>query len=97
MKQSLYLLLPAILFAGTIVAQPAKFITTRGTQVIGVDGKPFYMKGTNLGNWLVPEGYMFKFKHANAPRIIQEVINELIGPDAANAFWKKYLEISNLS
>ena len=33
-----------------------KFISTRGKEVIGVDGKPFLMKGTNLGNWLMPEG-----------------------------------------
>ena len=50
------------------------------------------LKGTNLGNWLLPEGYMFKFKTANSPRLIQTVINQLIGEDEARRFWKSYLD-----
>lgn len=73
-------------------AQSNKFITTKGKEIIGVDGKPFLIKGTNLGNWLEPEGYMFKFKNASSARLIDEVFNELIGPDATRAFWKKFLE-----
>ena len=84
---------PVLLFlADSSNAQTTKFITTKGVNIIGIDGKPFYIKGTNLGNWLVPEGYMFKFKHANSPRLIQAVMNELIGEDAAKVFWKKYLD-----
>ena len=67
-------------------AQSAKFISVKKTEIIGIDGKPFHMRGTNLGNWLVPEGYMFKFKHSSSPRLIQEVVNELVGPDAATIF-----------
>ena len=79
-----------ILFTANSFAQ-TKFISTKGKDIIGVDGKPFYIKGTNLGNWLVPEGYMFKFNNANSPRLIQTLINELIGPGEAKIFWKKYL------
>ena len=43
-------------------AQIAKFISVKGRNIIGPDNKPFLMRGTNLGNWLIPEGYMFKFK-----------------------------------
>jgi len=91
MKLKHLLLLIAIASVSILNAQTKKFITVKGKEIIGVDGKPFLMKGTNLGNWLVPEGYMFKFKNANSPRLIQEVMNELIGPDDAAAFWKKYL------
>jgi len=70
-----------------------KFISTKGKDIIGVDGKPFLIKGTNLGNWLVPEGYMFKFQSANSPRLINETITELIGPDVTKIFWKKYLDV----
>jgi len=71
------------------------FITTRGKEVIGPDNKPFLMKGTNLGNWLIPEGYMFMHKgdtKINSPKLINEALEELIGPDATKAFWKKYLD-----
>ncbi len=69
-----------------------KFISTKGKEIIGTDGKPFLIKGTNLGNWLVPEGYMFKFSNTSSARLINESFNELIGPDATKAFWKKYLD-----
>ena len=72
-------------------AQTGKFISVHGKEVIGPDGKPFLMRGTSLGNWLIPEGYMFKFKSINSPRLINEAISELIGPDEAREFWEKYL------
>ncbi len=84
----LYLLLT--LFVAYSGAQNKTFISTKGTNIIGTDGKPFYIKGTNLGNWLVPEGYMFKFNNAPSPRLIEGMLNELIGPDSANEFWQKY-------
>ncbi len=43
-----------------------------------------------MGNWLVPEGYMFKFKKANSPRLVNNVITELIGPDLAKKFWIEF-------
>jgi endoglucanase len=67
-----------------------KFITTQGRDFIGPDGKPLLLRGINLGNWLLPEGYMFKFKRANSPRLIGGVINQLIGEDEARQFWKTY-------
>jgi aryl-phospho-beta-D-glucosidase BglC (GH1 family) len=68
----------------------AQFISTKGEQIIGPDGKNFLIRGTNLGNWLVPEGYMFKFKSATSPRLINETLAELVGPDATKEFWKKW-------
>jgi len=72
-------------------AQQSKFIGVRGKEVIDASGKPFLMRGTSLGNWLMPEGYMFKFKSINSPRLINEAISELIGPDEVREFWEKYL------
>ncbi len=69
-----------------------KFITTKGKEIIGADGKPFLIRGTNIGNWLVPEGYMFKFQKASSAKLINEAFIQLIGPDATRAFWKKYLD-----
>src|ERR1700712_5243218 len=69
------------------------FISVKGKEVIGADNKPFLMRGTNLGNWLIPEGYMFIHKgdtKINSPKLINEAITELVGPDEATAFWKKY-------
>jgi hypothetical protein len=68
----------------------SRFVTTRGKDLVATDGKPLLLKGINLGNWLLPEGYMFKFKTANSPRLIQTVINELVGEDEGRRFWKTY-------
>ena len=35
-------------------------VKTQGKQILDSNGNPIILKGTNLGNWLVPEGYMFK-------------------------------------
>jgi aryl-phospho-beta-D-glucosidase BglC (GH1 family) len=73
----------------SINAQP-RFITTRGKEIVSPNGKPLLLKGINLGNWLLPEGYMFKFKTTNSPRLIQAAISELVGEDEARRFWKTY-------
>lgn len=84
-----------LLFSVSIVtqAQNSRFITSKGKEIIGIDGKPFLIRGTNLGNWLVPEGYMFKFTNASSPRLIDETFKELVGPAATKDFWKKYLAV----
>ena len=54
-------------FSGAGFAAPADFIHADGTRLVDGSGNTFAVKGINLGNWLVPEGYMFKFKHALQP------------------------------
>lgn len=66
-------------------------LKTNGTQLIDPKGNPIVLKGTNLGNWLVPEGYMFKMGQVNSPRKINELLYELIGPDSLKLFWDTYL------
>ena len=67
-----------------------RFVSTRVKEFVSPDGKPLLLRGINLGNWLLPEGYMFKFKTTNSPRLIQTAINELVGEDEARKFWKTY-------
>src|SRR6266404_1561923 len=92
-KRKIVVLIVALLLSfganATCHAQ-AKFVTTRGKEFIAPGGRPLLLRGINLGNWLMPEGYMFKFKAANSPRLIQVVVNQLVGPDEAARFWKAY-------
>src|SRR5256886_13336805 len=74
----------------SVTVGQTRFATARGKQIVSPDGKPLLLKGINLGNWLLPEGYMFKFKTTNSPRLIQAAISELIGEDEARQFWKVY-------
>ena len=73
-------------------AQQAGFFHTKGKEIISPEGKPFLIKGTNLGNWLVPEGYMFKLQNASSPRLINQAFTELAGPAEMKKFWKKFQE-----
>lgn len=67
------------------------WVEARGEGLVA-DGKPFAMKGISLGNWFVPEGYMFGFEKAVSPRQIQTVFAELLGPSEAEKFWQSYYD-----
>ena len=58
-------------------------------EAVAPDGNVLHIKGISLGNWLMPEGYMFKFEVAKAPRQIYGAFERLLGRDKATAFWKE--------
>ena len=66
------------------------FLRVKGANIVRGDGTKFFILGTNLGNWLNPEGYMFGFDKTNSPWKINQMICELIGPDEAADFWKSF-------
>lgn len=70
-------------------AAPA-FVTIQGPDLIKPDGTKLFIQGTNLGNWLNPEGYMFKFSRTNSARFINEMFCQLVGPDFTADFWRKF-------
>jgi hypothetical protein len=73
------------------IVNTLSFVKTKGTQLVDANGNSIILKGTNLGHWLVPEGYMFKMNQVNAPRKIDEMLYELVGPDSLQVFWKDFL------
>jgi aryl-phospho-beta-D-glucosidase BglC (GH1 family) len=67
------------------------FVHTDGTRLVDGEGHPLMLRGTNLGNWLVQEGYMFHFDRGpQSAREIEALVNELLGPEAAGKFWHSY-------
>ena len=66
------------------------FVKVEGHDLVKPDGSKLFIMGTNLGNWLNPEGYMFGFSRMNAPRQINETLSELVGPDKAAEFWQQF-------
>lgn len=67
-----------------------QFVTISGQDLIKPDGTKLFIKGTNLGNWLNPEGYMFKFNKTSSARFINEMFCQLVGPDFTADFWKAF-------
>jgi aryl-phospho-beta-D-glucosidase BglC (GH1 family) len=80
----------SLVFSQTIQTSKGKFFTTKGKEILSPDGSPILLKGINLGNWLVPEGYMFHFKKINSPSLIYNFFNVLMGETKANKFWEKF-------
>ena len=79
--------------SGTKNAQPDNapaFVTIQGKDLVKPNGEKLFIMGTNLGNWLNPEGYMFKFEKANSARLINEMFCQLVGPDFTARFWKAF-------
>jgi len=71
----------------------AQFAHTSHKQIVDATGKPLLIRATNLGNWLVPEGYMWLFEGGpQSPAEIRALVLELLGPEGAAAFWQKYRE-----
>lgn len=67
------------------------FVHARGKFLYAPSGEKLMLRGTNLGNWFEPEGYMFLLDGGPAsPREIEGLVNQLIGPSDAEAFWREY-------
>lgn len=67
-----------------------QFIRVKGQDLVKPDGTKLFIVGTNLGNWLNPEGYMFGFGRMNSPRLINDLFCHLVGPDKTAEFWKSF-------
>ena len=70
----------------------SRFFNIYGQNIIAPNGTNFQIKGTNLGNWLNPEGYMFLLDNVNSYRLIDQTLKELVGADRTNSFWKQFQE-----
>ena len=69
-----------------------KFVRVEGPNLVKPDGKQLYIQGTNLGNWLNPEGYMFGLSKTNSAWMIDLMLKEMTGPDATADFWQMFRE-----
>jgi hypothetical protein len=91
----LRLLLFLALLAVCVGAVPmsAQFAHTDHQQIVDAAGKTLRLRATNLGNWLVPEGYMWMLQNGpQSPSEIRALVLELLGPEASTEFWRKYRE-----
>lgn len=66
------------------------FVRVEGKNLVRPDGTQLFIRGTNLGNWLNPEGYMFGFERTNSAWMIDLMVREAVGPDFAADFWRDF-------
>src|SRR5688500_11869003 len=64
---------------------PPPFVHVEDGGLVDGDGEPLLLRAMGLGNWLLPEGYMWKLPGARGdrPRRIEARIAELIGEERA--------------
>ena len=97
-RLALFLLAFAVATGSAAVADAAsstvnRFVHASGKYLVDPEGHTLQLRGINLGNWLVPEGYMFGLDGGPAsPREIETFFSELIGPAEAAQFWQAYRE-----
>jgi hypothetical protein len=85
------LMLPLLILLVLTLQASAQFARTKHKQIVDSAGKPIFLRGTNLGNWLVPEGYMWLFEGGpQSATEIRALVLELLGPDESAVFWQKY-------
>src|SRR5229473_3353760 len=83
----------ALFFLVLVPRANAQFAHTDHKQIVDPAGKPLLIRAINLGNWLVPEGYMWLFEGGpQSPNEINALVLELLGPEGSAAFWQKYRE-----
>ena len=90
MRDSILIILSLILALGLQAKPHDKFVRVDGVNLVQPNGQKLYIQGTNLGNWLNPEGYMFGFSKTNSPWMIDLMIKQAVGPDFAAIFWQQF-------
>ena len=69
----------------------SRFVHSEGKYLVDAKGSRLILRGTNLGNWMVPEGYMFHLDDGpQSPREIEALVTQLVGPQQASKFWQEY-------
>lgn len=72
-------------------ATPSGFIQISGLDLVKQNGEKFFIRGTNLGNWLNPEGYLNLLpKSTSGYRQIDEALKELVGEVYVDSFWRAF-------
>jgi len=68
------------------------FVRADKGQLVDARNQPLLLRGVGLGNWLLPEGYMWKFEPPGpqSPRQIEALLVELVGLERAARFWTHF-------
>ncbi len=65
------------------------FLQTSQGQIVNERGRPVRLRGVNLGNWLLLEGYMLGAR--NQPEhVIRQNLSRAIGASGVRSFFKRY-------
>jgi endoglucanase len=68
------------------------FIRADGPGLVDGTGRRVVLRGVGLGNWMLPEGYMWRFPQSapQSPTAIEGLVLDLLGRQAAEVFWRAF-------
>lgn len=68
------------------------FVHAEAGRLLDGRNEPILLRGVGLGNWLLPEGYMWKFEadSLQSPRQIEAFVEGLVGSERAATFWTEF-------
>lgn len=67
------------------------YVHAREARLVDGRERPVLLRGVGLGNWLLPEGYMWGFgQGAESARQIEALTERLLGPGQAATFWEQF-------
>jgi len=67
------------------------FLRTCGQYLVNEQNDTILLRGVGIGNWLLPEGYMWHFGEAgDRPRKIEKIVEDLTSPEFSQNFWKEF-------
>jgi len=70
------------------------FVRASNARLVDGTGRPLILRGVGLGNWMLPEGYMWRFgPGAESPRQIEALVSRLIGEAEAADFWARFRDV----
>lgn len=85
------LTLTMVLYFCPIYLNAQSFLHTKGHDIVDETGKKVMLRGVGLGNWMLPEGYMWKFgDQGDRPRRIEKIVFNYLGEQKAEQFWKAF-------
>ena len=69
------------------------FVHAKDARLVDGSGRELLLRGVGLGNWMLPEGYMWGFgPGAESPREIERLTERLLGAEGAERFWRGFRE-----
>ena len=69
------------------------FVHASNSRLVDGSGREVLLRGVGLGNWMLPEGYMWRFgPGAESPREIEALTERLLGSAGAAEFWHDFRE-----
>ena len=92
MKKLLWIIVLFLAFSGYAQEENASslFLHVKGKKIVNSNNENVLLRGIGLGGYMLQEGYMLKVPFSGQQHVIKEHIQQLIGKEKTEEFYKKW-------